>query len=48
MHGDAVHEKIFVDYKSGKINQTCVTMHYATDIFDDERFIIAQVPVSLS
>jgi folate-dependent phosphoribosylglycinamide formyltransferase PurN len=48
MHGMNVHEKIWSDYQTWKINQTCVTMHYATDKFDDPRFTIAQVPVDLS
>ncbi|MDD5769433.1 MAG: hypothetical protein PHE25_00545 [Candidatus Gracilibacteria bacterium] len=48
MHGEAVHKKVWQDYVDGKINQTCVTMHYATDIFDDPNATIVQVPVDLS
>ncbi|MDP2090353.1 MAG: formyltransferase family protein [Candidatus Gracilibacteria bacterium] len=47
MYGIKVHEKIFQDYIDGKINQTCITMHYVTDKYDDGP-IIAQVPVSIS
>ncbi|NUJ98105.1 hypothetical protein HGA92_04965 [Candidatus Gracilibacteria bacterium] len=47
MYGMHVHRKIWEDYKAGKINQTCVTMHYVTDKFDDPKFTIVQVPVTL-
>jgi folate-dependent phosphoribosylglycinamide formyltransferase PurN len=47
MHGMAVHEKIWEDYQAWIIHQTCVTMHYATNQFDDPRFTIAQIPVTL-
>lgn len=48
MHWEAVHKKVWQDYVDWKINQTCVTMHYATDIFDDPNATIVQVPVDLS
>lgn len=47
MYWIKVHEKIFQDYIDWKINQTCITMHYVTDKYDDWP-IIAQVPVSIS
>ncbi|MDD3645980.1 MAG: formyltransferase family protein [Candidatus Gracilibacteria bacterium] len=47
MYGDKLHQKIWEDYTTGKINQTCVTMHYVTEKVDDGP-IIVQVPVSLA
>lgn len=47
MHGINVHEKIWEDYNAWKIKQTCITIHYVTEKFD-EWPIIAQIPVDIS
>lgn len=46
MYGMNIHDKIWEDYVDWKINQTCVTMHYVTEKFDDWP-IIVQIPVWL-
>lgn len=47
MHGINIHEKIWEDYSTWKIKQTCITIHYVTEKFD-EGPIIAQIPVDIS
>jgi folate-dependent phosphoribosylglycinamide formyltransferase PurN len=46
MYGMNIHKKVWEDYVDWKINQTCVSMHYVTDNFDDGP-IIVQLPISL-
>ena len=41
-----VHNKIREDYHKWEINRSCVTMHYATEKYDDGPVII-QVPVDI-
>lgn len=47
MYGHHVHEKIYQDFKAGKIKRTCVTMHFVTPIYDDPQGLIFQCPVEL-
>jgi len=47
MYGDAVHAAIYEDLKNWDINRTCVTMHFATPIYDDPQGLIFQLPIEL-
>gem|GEM_PF-2579325 len=47
MYGHHVHQKIYEDFKAGKIKRTCVTMHFVTSIYDDPQGLIFQYPVEL-
>ncbi|MDD2487677.1 MAG: hypothetical protein PHS92_04900 [Candidatus Gracilibacteria bacterium] len=57
MHGHHVHEKIYTDWKAGKIDRTCVTMHFVTYDKDnsatktklyDRGPVIFQLPVEIN
>jgi len=44
MYWDNIHKKVWEDYTNWTINQTCVTMHFVNEKFDDGPIII-QLPV---
>lgn len=46
MYGHYVHEKVFADFKAGKIKNSAVTMHFVTEEYD-EGPIFFQLPVPI-
>ncbi len=46
-YGHHVHEAVLADYKAGLVQHHGVTMHYATDIYDDPSTIIFRTKVEI-